>query len=295
MDDGGVALAASLSNGTNQPPVEKIAVERFDGSGQGMWGRTLSGTSAPELLSATSDGGMVLMTMASDGFLVRFDATGAPLWTKHVYPSTDLDPSPDGGVRVAGASGGYVLQADENGEIQACSASQDAGVTIEAASPGSTPKTIVVTPGTAIPDILVVQLASAPPPSRTDDCSCRMPLYSGTLTVEKVANVPRVAWSSGGSMRYDVVMGRLSVLEATGGNFTAALDAVAGGACLAQDTTLLQITDGSLVPAPGDGAFYLVRGVEPNCLLGGSFDDPVLPGQVAGRDVAIRASSGSCP
>lgn len=56
--------------------------------------------------------------------------------------------------------------------------------------------------------------------------------------------------------RYDAVRGDLGTLRSTGGDFTLAVDV-----CLADDTTLTAVGNGA-DPAPGQGYWYLSRGVE---------------------------------
>jgi hypothetical protein len=85
---------------------------------------------------------------------------------------------------------------------------------------------------------------------------------------------------------YDVVVGRLSELHASGGDFTASTTG-----CLANDTDATNATDDTPLD-PGGGAWYLVRAV--NCAGEGTFDSGALS-QVGSRDGEITESPVSCP
>jgi hypothetical protein len=84
---------------------------------------------------------------------------------------------------------------------------------------------------------------------------------------------------------YDVVRGDLSTLLATGGDFTAAVDP-----CLANDTPAYELNDADL-PAPGEGDWFLVRGVG----AGGPFTwNSAGAGQVGDRDAELSSAAGAC-
>ncbi len=114
------------------------------------------------------------------------------------------------------------------------------------------------------------------------------PVPAGTpgLTVAKSADTAVLGWSGpAGATGYDVVRGSLSALRSAGG-FAAATDG-----CLANDTTFMTLRDPG-TPDPGDGTWYLVRGV--NCGGAGTYDTDA-PSQAAPRDGAIAASGHACP
>jgi len=89
-----------------------------------------------------------------------------------------------------------------------------------------------------------------------------------------------------GAAAYDVVRGDFTVLHATGGDFTASLEA-----CVAND---LPATGVSIPETPdvGKGFWILARPVFPG---GPGTYDSGLPGQVGSRDAEIAASPLSCP
>jgi hypothetical protein len=85
---------------------------------------------------------------------------------------------------------------------------------------------------------------------------------------------------------YDVVAGDLATLRATGGDFTAATEA-----CLSDNqtgTALPHATD----PVPGEGTWFLVRGVAESINLS---LDTFAPGQIGSRDAEVAASAAACP
>jgi hypothetical protein len=91
----------------------------------------------------------------------------------------------------------------------------------------------------------------------------------------------------GGAAWHELVRGKLSALRSTGGDFTAAmLD------CVGDDVTAdSHLAQGTPEPVPGDGYWYLARGV--NCKGKGTFDAGI--GQVGSRDQEILASGAACP
>jgi hypothetical protein len=96
-----------------------------------------------------------------------------------------------------------------------------------------------------------------------------------------------VSWTAlTGATAYDLVAGGLLSLRGSGGNFTTATQA-----CLADDTPLTNVTDGS-IPAAGDGRWYLLRGL--SCGGNGTYDSGD-PRQVGSRDSEINASTNACP
>ncbi|HKY32420.1 MAG TPA: hypothetical protein VJV23_07790 [Candidatus Polarisedimenticolia bacterium] len=85
---------------------------------------------------------------------------------------------------------------------------------------------------------------------------------------------------------YDVVAGDLGTLHVTGGDFTAAT-----AACLSDNqpgTALPYTTD----PSPGNGIWFLVRGVAGPVNLS---LDTFGPSQVGSRDAEVAASAAACP
>ena len=86
---------------------------------------------------------------------------------------------------------------------------------------------------------------------------------------------------------YDVVMGSLDLLRATGGNFS-----IATAECEADNAEATSVDLGWFTPPPGTAYFFLVRGV--NCTHQGPFTDLGDPTQVGFRDDEILASGVSC-
>lgn len=86
---------------------------------------------------------------------------------------------------------------------------------------------------------------------------------------------------------YDVVAGDLATLRATGGDFTAATQS-----CLADDQVGTSLAYTGQPATPGEGFWFLVRGVAGATAL--SFDS-FAAGQAGSRDAGIAASPGACP
>jgi hypothetical protein len=103
-------------------------------------------------------------------------------------------------------------------------------------------------------------------------------------------------WDAGGSSAYDVVSGDLETLRSSGGDYTAALDALpaAASVCVADNTSSLSLTDPNGAPQVGVGSFVLLRPAAIACPAHGTFDEG-QPAQVGGRDAEIAASSRACP
>jgi N-acetylneuraminic acid mutarotase len=106
-----------------------------------------------------------------------------------------------------------------------------------------------------------------------------------TLLVSRSERSTVVAWSSVvGGGGYDVVRGNLLTLNATGGDFAAAVDA-----CLADDTDLTSMEEPD-DPQAGEAVFYLVRTAA--CARTWNSGGPAQQGD---RDPEIAASLAACP
>lgn len=88
------------------------------------------------------------------------------------------------------------------------------------------------------------------------------------------------------ALRYDVVRGDLGLLRATAGDFAAATTG-----CAADNTSVTTLASAE-TPAPGEGLWYLVRGVAPQGSL--TWDAPG-GSQFGSRDPGIAAAPGTCP
>ena len=88
-----------------------------------------------------------------------------------------------------------------------------------------------------------------------------------------------------GSTAYDVVRGDLGALRSSGGDF-----ALATEACLVEDQAGTSLNYG-VVPAPGEGFWMLVRGIDGN---GNMTYDSLYPAQIESRDAGINAAGGAC-
>jgi hypothetical protein len=136
-----------------------------------------------------------------------------------------------------------------------------------------------------------------PPDSASRDFSlpCVWPRFPGTLFVGKPGGATEVSWTTGAIGLFDLVRGDLGELRSTGGDFTAALDAIApvGDVCMADDTLFSAIVDLKADPASGEAYFYILRPVA-GCRAGGTYDSGGS-GQVGLRDAGIAASVGDCP
>ena len=139
--------------------------------------------------------------------------------------------------------------------------------------------------------------SSAPSAEVVAQRACPPPLYSGEIRAAKtVGGEVMWSWTSGGADSYDLVRGNLDTLRSTGGDFTASLDAVPSdeNACLADDTSGLEIVDPYGPPADGTGEFVVLRPVDVACPAHGTYDS-VRDQQPASRDPGIAGSSRACP
>jgi hypothetical protein len=94
-------------------------------------------------------------------------------------------------------------------------------------------------------------------------------------------------WSvPAGATGYDVVEGDLFRLKRSRGDFTYATTGCPGNNLARPELRA------SGMPSPGEGSWYLVRGL--NCGGAGSYDSG-SPSQVGLRDAEIDASAGTCP
>lgn len=107
-----------------------------------------------------------------------------------------------------------------------------------------------------------------------------------TLTLSKPAEGPTLHWTTlPHAVSYDVVRGRLLVLQSTGGDFGEATIY-----CLAEDTTATSIADPA-APPPGRVRFYLVRA---NTGSGSGTYDSGGETQHADRDAGIADAVNVC-
>jgi hypothetical protein len=171
-----------------------------------------------------------------------------------------------------------------------CSAAQELhGI----AAAGGTGSAVLVNTEAQLLAALNAIAAIAAPPAETcngvdDDCDgatdeLAVPGGSPQLYVERTA----LSWSAlTGATGYDAVRGSLDSLRSSGGNFTTAVQA-----CAANDAGSTSVASAE-TPAPGQGTFYLVRGV--NCGGPGSFDSGSAK-QAGSRDAEVAASAGACP
>ncbi len=112
------------------------------------------------------------------------------------------------------------------------------------------------------------------------------PSGSPELLLTRDGDSAELSWAGpGNATGYDVVTGGLGALRASA-SFTVATDA-----CLA-DNTSEQSASFAPVPVPGDGAWFLVRGL--NCKGAGSYDSGGAA-QTGPRDASIAASGAACP
>ncbi|HEX5044900.1 MAG TPA: hypothetical protein VFV75_18540 [Candidatus Polarisedimenticolaceae bacterium] len=135
--------------------------------------------------------------------------------------------------------------------------------------------------------------ASAAPPEEVcdgmdNDCdgtvdNAQAPSGSPDLFVDATL----LSWSAlPGATGYDVVRGSLETLRTSGGDFSSAVVTCSGDDLPATSVENLD------APAPAQGLFYLVRGV--NCGGAGTYD-AAGSSQAQPRDAEIEASASSCP
>lgn len=107
-----------------------------------------------------------------------------------------------------------------------------------------------------------------------------------TLTVDREASGVRLGWTASAyASAYDALEGGLSTLRVGG-------IAASVRRCLADGTPERTLLVDAPDPAPGDGDWYLVRGVIGLCQ--GTWEESAPAGSVA-RDAAIAATAGVCP
>jgi hypothetical protein len=126
---------------------------------------------------------------------------------------------------------------------------------------------------------------------------CPTPTYLGVIGASKSGSGDvDWTWTSGGATAFDVVRGDLDVLRGSGGDFTAAIDALPQDqlACLANDTSAWFVDDLDGPPPVGSGIFVVLRPVTLACAAHGTFDSSHAS-QVIARDEAINLSARSCP
>jgi hypothetical protein len=120
-----------------------------------------------------------------------------------------------------------------------------------------------------------------------DDCNFAVDDLSG-LQLGKDSATTTLDWTPlAGSPHYDVVLGDLGPLIATGGDFSQATNS-----CLASDLVEPHAEDPS-VPDPGSGVWYLVRAS--GCGGGESYDESHWSSLKRSRDSGIAASGADCP
>ncbi|HZN03316.1 MAG TPA: MopE-related protein [Candidatus Polarisedimenticolia bacterium] len=114
-----------------------------------------------------------------------------------------------------------------------------------------------------------------------------IPVGSVTVMVESDQDASLLTWDwLEDATAFDVVLGDVGILRATGGDFTAAIQG-----CLVDEWGDTTLTLGA-TPDPGAAFFYLVRGG--SCLGQGTYDSGASS-QVGLRDAEIDTSPSSCP
>ncbi len=122
---------------------------------------------------------------------------------------------------------------------------------------------------------------------RLDGCTTCPLVGPPVLSVDPDAAGTRLSWSaSANAGAYDVVEGTLSILRNSAGDFTATTSR-----CLSVRLAATALQFDEADPAPGEGFWYLVRGVRGGCL--GTFDEPGAS-QSGSRDAEIDASLSAC-
>jgi len=115
--------------------------------------------------------------------------------------------------------------------------------------------------------------------------TCSVPAGGPVLSVGKAGDSALLDWSVlPGATAYDVLLGDLLTLLATGGDFESAVTA-----CIADNQPGTSASDAS-VPAPNEVHFYLVRAAD----CGGGTYDSTGPTQVAPRDAGIEGAAATC-
>ena len=113
-----------------------------------------------------------------------------------------------------------------------------------------------------------------------------MPGETANLAIS--ANGVTMNWTpAAGASAYDLLKGDLTAINGTGGDFAGSVTA-----CLEDNSLDFKAFDFA-TPAPGEGFYYLVRGVGV-CSLPGTYDY-TDPSQSGGRDASISASPATCP
>jgi len=109
-----------------------------------------------------------------------------------------------------------------------------------------------------------------------------------TVTASKSGPDLVLSWSIlADASWYDITSGSLSVLRASGGDFTAATQRCTAGRVVTTSKTVA-----GPPPPAGDGFWFVLRGA--NCRGRGTYDSGA-PKQVGSRDAEIAASPAACP
>ena len=112
------------------------------------------------------------------------------------------------------------------------------------------------------------------------------PGEAANLTI--AANGVTMNWTpAAGASAYDLLKGDLLAFNSSGGDFAGSVSA-----CLEDDGLDFKAFD-FVSPAPGEGFFYLVRGVGV-CSVPGTYDN-AGPSQAGNRDPGINSSPVACP
>lgn len=268
----------------------------FDRDGVLQWHRRLleppDGFLSVNGVAAAPDGGAVAATL---DYLLRLDAAGNLIWQQEYGKSIyTVGAAADGGWLLGGS--GYDqhhYRVREDGTIDYCA--------LDVPSSSLVVEEFPVDSHSLQLQAQSFQLQIESPMPTVDEtihdlgetCGCLPIAYGGILRVAKTS----VSWTAEPRAVYDVVRGDLWTLRGTGGNFTAALDAIPVGVsvCLANNTSLTSVSD-TFALATGGAVFYLLRTVNVGCAVEvPDTYDSGSPKQIGSRDLEVSASQRACP
>jgi hypothetical protein len=271
------------------------------------WQRTLKmpqGLSHPTadvgLIDTLQDGSIYAHVVRQDGndepIMTGWDPNGTLLWQTTLGAGSGGVTgivADDGGIAVAHATiqNARLVRADATGHVPFCASVAPATGVPDV--PALTASTLSLGSGFLVEPAPVSSLAiTSPVRSVETTCPC-VRTMSTPINVTGRSNTT-ISWANDGFGPYDVVRGDLATLQATGGDFTAALNAIPSNQqCLAQNTLNTVVTDTYVQPAPDNGYFYLVRGDNTGTTCPEVYDE--TSHQLGHRDPEVSAATGACP
>ncbi len=262
----------------------------------------------PPRMSRTPDGGIQVGVWLNGGspqgsWIFRIDPSGSPLWQSvrdeigGGVAMRGLSAMPDGGTLVFddGPTAGAIRRVDASGSVASCSPVSPApGFTqITTTAAVSTTSTSRKTYNVSV--AATAFGATSLPFADEARCPCSAPPEGLFQYVEFETLNQEWHWNFGPTgLYFDMVRGELDTLRSTGGDFTAALNAVPAdqSVCWFENTLTTDVRE-SDIPLPDSGFFLLLRPTAV-CRDRGGYNG-TDPRQIGARDAEINAAARACP